>query len=351
LEKDNKNNKIDKNMDKNDEKEISNKTKEVNKNNRFYCRYKYNIIENKEEEKPKKEEKVIGKKKVIEKEDSPEKEKQEEVSKPYKKIYQKRQNYLTIDPETNINIDDTNEKNLPEASPEKGKENENKFSRGPYVKPRDTRPKAFYTKKIMLEEVIPRKKEEVIPEKKKYEKKEKLPDLPIELEEDKVFEKKPAKVPKIKPYSKYNNNIRLKVRSDNFDDREDKEKMKNTPYSNYMKNKRKVDDKKIYRNAKTTSELIDDLEKIENYNINTYLKNDLLEIYDNINEEFNDFKKDIFYTNINSFEVKMGDFDKKKIPYTKKTRQEDDLYKGRCIKNIHKMQKNMKKKSYLNRNF
>ena len=328
LEKDNKSNKIDKNMDKNDEKEINNKTKEVNKNNRFYRRYKYNIIENKEEEKPKKEEKVINEKKVIEKEDSPEKEKQEEVSKPYKKIYQKRQNYLTIDPETNINIDDSNEKNLPEASPEKGKENENKFSRGPYVKPRDTRPKAFYTKKIMLEEVIPRKKE-VIPEKKKYEKKEKLPDLPIELEEDKVFEKKPAKVPKIKPYSKYNNNIRLKVRSDNFDDTEDKEKMKNTPYSNYMKNKRKVDDKKIYRNVKTTSELIDDLEKIENYNINTYLKNDLLEIYDNINEEFNDFKKDIFYTNINSFEVKMGDFDKKKIPYTKKTRQEDDLYKGR----------------------
>jgi hypothetical protein len=112
LEKDNKSNKIDKNMDKNDEKEINNKTKEVNKNNRFYRRYKYNIIENKEEEKPKKEEKVINEKKVIEKEDSPEKEKQEEVSKPYKKIYQKRQNYLTIDPETNINIDDTNEKNL-----------------------------------------------------------------------------------------------------------------------------------------------------------------------------------------------------------------------------------------------
>ena len=332
LEKDNKSSTIDKNNNRDDE-EISNKTKEVNKNNRFYRRYKYHIIEDKAEEKPLKEEKVIDKKKVIEKEDTPEKVKQEEVSKPYRKVYQKREKFLTIDPETNINIDD-NENNIPEASPGKEKEkekeieNDNKFSRRPYVKPRDTRPQAFYTKKIILEEVIPRKKE-VIPEKKKYEKKEKIPDLPIELEEDKVFEKKPAKVPKIKPYSKYNNNIRLKVRSDNFDDTEDKEKMKNTPYSNYMKNKRKVDDKKIYRNAKTTSELIDDLEKIENYNINTYLKNDLLEIYGNINEEFNDFKKDIFYTNINSFEVKMGDFDKKKIPYTKKTKQADDLHKGR----------------------
>ena len=332
LEKDNKSNTIDKN-NKRDDEEISNKTKEVNKNNRFYRRFKYHKIEDKAEEKPLKEEKVIDKKKVIEKEDTPEKVKQEEVSKPYRKVYQKREKFLTIDPETNINIDD-NENNLPEASPGKEKEkekeieNENKFSRRPYVKPRDTRPKAFYTKKIILEEVIPRKKE-VIPEKKKYEKKEKIPDLPIELEEDKVFEKKEAKVPKIKPYTKYNNNIRLKIRSDNLDNKEDKEKIKNTPYNNYMKNKRKINEKKAFRNAKTKSELIDDLAKIENYNINTYLKNDLLEIYDNINEEFNDFKKDIFYTNINSFEVNMGDFDKKNMPYTKKTRPADDLYKGR----------------------
>ena len=334
LEKDNKSNTIDKNNNRDDE-EISNKTKEVNKNNRFYRRYKYHIIEDKAEEKPLKEEKVIDKKKVNEKEDTPEKVKQEEVSKPYRKVYQKREKFLTIDPETNINIDD-NENNIPEASPGKEKEkekekeieNDNKFSRRPYVKPRDTRPKAFYTKKIILEEVIPRKKE-VIPEKKKYEKKEKIPDLPIELEEDKVFEKKEAKVPKIKPYTKYNNNIRLKIRSDNLDNKEDKEKIKNTPYNNYMKNKRKINEKKAFRNAKTKSELIDDLAKIENYNINTYLKNDLLEIYDNINEEFNDFKKDIFYTNINSFEVNMGDFDKKNMPYTKKTRPADDLYKGR----------------------
>jgi len=334
LEKDNKSNTIDNNNDR-DDQEISNKTKEVNKSNRFYRRYKYHKIEDKEEEKPQKEKKVIDKKKVIEKEESPKMAKQEEVSKPYRKVYQKRQKFLTIDPETNINIDDNdndNENNLPESSPGKEKEkeikNENKYSSRPYVKPKDPRPKAIYTKKIVLEEVIPRKKE-VIPQKKKYEKKEKIPDLPIEIEEDKVFEKKAAKVPKIKPYTKYNNNIRLKVRSDNFDNKEDKEKIKNTPYSNYIKNKRKINEKKAYRNAKTTSELIDDLEKIENYNINTYLKNDLLEIYDNINEEFNDFKKDIFYTNINSFEVNMGDFDKKNMPYTKKVRPTEDLYKGR----------------------
>jgi hypothetical protein len=330
LEKDNKSNTIDKNNDRDDE-EIRNKTKEINQSKRFYLRNKYQKIKDKNEEKPQKEEKVIDNKKVIEKEDTPEEQRQEETSKPYKKMYKKRQNYLTIDPETNINIDD-NENNLPETSPRKEKEKEieieNEYNRKPYVKPRDTRPKAFYTKKIILEEVIPREKE-VIPEKKKYEKKEKIPDLPIELVEDKVFEKKPAKVSKIKPYTKNDNNIRLKIRSDKFDNKEDKEKINNAPYSNYVKNKKKINDKKIYRNAKTTSELIDDLERIENYNINTYLKNDLLEIYDNINEEFNDFKKDIFYTNINSFEVNMGDFDKKNMPYTKKTRPADDLYKGR----------------------
>jgi hypothetical protein len=330
LEKDNKSNTIDKNNDRDDE-EIRNKTKEINQSKRFYLRNKYQKIKDKNEEKPQKEEKVIDNKKVIEKEDTPEEQRQEETSKPYKKMYKKRQNYLTIDPETNINIDD-NENNLPETSPRKEKEkeieNENEYNRKPYVKPRDTRPKAFYTKKIILEEVIPREKE-VIPEKKKYEKKEKIPDLPIELVEDKVFEKKPAKVSKIKPYTKHDNNIRLKIRSDKFDNKEDKEKINNAPYSNYVKNKKKINDKKIYRNAKTTSELIDDLERIENYNINTYLKNDLLEIYDNINEEFNDFKKDIFYTNINGFEVNMGDFDKNNNPYPKKTEKVDDMKKGR----------------------
>ena len=55
----------------------------------------------------------------------------------------------------------------------------------------------------------------------------------------------------------------------------------------------------------------------------------MLQIYDSINEEFSDFKNDIFYTNINNFEVKMGEFDKKKIPYVKRTMKAEDLCKGR----------------------
>ena len=118
--------------------------------------------------------------------------------------------------------------------------------------------------------------------------------------------------------------------SDKFDDDKDKQKIKNNPYTNYLKNSKKTNnDRNIYKQVRADSELIDDLEKIENYNVSTYLKNDLLQIYDSINQEFSDFKNDIFYTNINSFEINMGEFDKKQIPIYKKTKKADDLCRGR----------------------
>ena len=118
--------------------------------------------------------------------------------------------------------------------------------------------------------------------------------------------------------------------SDKFDDDKDKQKIKNYPYTNYLKNSKKTNnDRNIYKQVRADSELIDDLEKIENYNVSTYLKNDLLQIYDSINQEFSDFKNDIFYTNINSFEINMGEFDKKQIPIYKKTKKADDLCRGR----------------------
>ena len=124
--------------------------------------------------------------------------------------------------------------------------------------------------------------------------------------------------------------MRIKTAQDDSDEEiEDKKpKVYNTAYSNYIKNKRKANDKKAHK-ARTTSELIDDLEKIENYNANTYLKDDLLEIYDNMHEQCNDFKNDIFYTNINSFEYNMGEFDKHKIPFLKKKTNAEDLCRGR----------------------
>ena len=118
----------------------------------------------------------------------------------------------------------------------------------------------------------------------------------------------------------------------NFNEEKDTindQRIKNNPYSNYMKSKKNKIDNDIYRRKRVDSDLIDDLERIENYNITTYLKNDLLQIYDNISQELGDFKNDIFYTNINSFEIKMGEFDKSEIPYLKKTTKIDDLCKGR----------------------
>ena len=124
--------------------------------------------------------------------------------------------------------------------------------------------------------------------------------------------------------------MRIKTGQDDFDEEieERNPKVYNTAYNNYIKNKRKANDKKAHK-ARTTSELIDDLEKIENYNANTYLNDDLLELYDNMHEQCNDFKNDIFYTNINSFEVNMGEFDKYKIPFLKKKTNAEDLCRGR----------------------
>ena len=77
------------------------------------------------------------------------------------------------------------------------------------------------------------------------------------------------------------------------------------------------------------SELVDDLEKIEQYSINTYLKNDLLEIYGSINEEFKNFKNDVFNKNMNNFEEKMGEFDNKNSIRKKYKYNVNDLCKGK----------------------
>jgi hypothetical protein len=103
-----------------------------------------------------------------------------------------------------------------------------------------------------------------------------------------------------KPYSSINNNSQNEL----------KNRTKNNVFSNYMKSKNTV----LMNNRKNItnndSELIEDLKKIEKYSITTYLKKDLMQIYDHINEEYQDFKKDIFNTNLNDFESKMGEFDK-----------------------------------------
>ena len=91
----------------------------------------------------------------------------------------------------------------------------------------------------------------------------------------------------------------------------------NNIYSNYMRSQRTT--KLAHNNS--NSELIEDLEKIEQYSVNTYLRNDLLEIYGTIDEEFKDFKKGVFNTNLNRFEKKMGEFDNKDELIKKKKRK------------------------------
>ena len=59
------------------------------------------------------------------------------------------------------------------------------------------------------------------------------------------------------------------------------------------------------------------------------MRKDLLDIYDSVNGEIDNFKKDVFYNKINSFEGKMGEFDQGKMPYSYKRRKVGDLNKGR----------------------
>ena len=259
--------------------------------------------------------------KIIEKE--PEKEIEKDIEKDIEKEPEKE---IEKEEEKNIEKEDEKEpekeedKEIKQKEPEKVEKHE-RFSTEPdnYVpkykkKPKfevEEKPKVIYTKKIKLEEKKPVKDSGIVKEKK------------IEIYKENKKEK---------PYPKYRKkNIRLNLMSDNIDgDKDNKNTVKNNPYSNYMKATKRPIHKNIYKQARTDSELIDDLEKIENYNVTTYLKDDLQQIYDSINEEFSDFKNDIFYTNINSFEIKVGEFDKKKIiPYYKRSTKVDDLCKGR----------------------
>ena len=149
-------------------------------------------------------------------------------------------------------------------------------------------------------------------------------EIVIEVEKDK-------EIPKYEPYGKRGNkNIRLinKTHNDFEDDKfEKKTTSNNTIYSNYIRTKKPIEKNNL--KAKTESELIDDLEKIENDNVKTFLRKDLLDIYDSVNGEIDNFKKDVFYNKINSFEGKMGEFDQGKMPYSYKRRKVGDLNKGR----------------------
>ena len=67
---------------------------------------------------------------------------------------------------------------------------------------------------------------------------------------------------------------------------------------------------------KFQSGLIDVILKVERENVNHYLKGDLAEMYKDINKDNINFKNDVFLANIDYFEKKTGNLDKKPIiPY------------------------------------
>ena len=169
-----------------------------------------------------------------------------------------------------------------------------------------TSPNAIYTKKIITEETTVVRENTEGNDDRKYKRYiiKGLNSPNEEMEREKEMEKEKSKYePKYEPFNKRGNkNIRLlKVAHNEIDNEKlDKNRAKNNLYNSYIRTKRPIDTK-IKKYGKAESELIDDLAKIENYNKNTYLKNDLLKIYDSINEEFNTFKKDIFYSNVSIF--------------------------------------------------
>ena len=117
--------------------------------------------------------------------------------------------------------------------------------------------------------------------------------------------------------------------------KEFEEGIRPTAYSSTQKNKSRYPEEKKeisefttnkkFRNTisglnnnklKFQSGLIDVILKVEKENVNHYLKGDLAEMYKDINNDNIHFKNDIFLANIDYFEKKTGNLDKKPIiPY------------------------------------
>ena len=224
-------------------------------------------------------------------------------SKPSYRIYQKRQ---IIPPKEDVKEKENNpKKNRTEILE---KEDNNKYTK----RTQEFKKKIIFTKKV------------------------KEPHIKSETTK-KIEETKFKKV--VMPYSSSNNNKKKNIRLNMFSGENDifkeseqelKQRNKNNIYNNYLQNKKTTMNYVRHNRTNNNSELIDDLEKIEQYSINTYLKNDLLQIYDSINEEFKDFKKDVFNSNINNFENKMGNFDSNTFSIRNKYKfNVKDLCKGK----------------------
>lgn len=92
----------------------------------------------------------------------------------------------------------------------------------------------------------------------------------------------------------------FKKEEDYFNDNAIKSARNSNDFSDNYKNK--------YNNV-----LIDAILNVEKYNVGKYLSKDLASIYDDITKDNIMFKNDIFLGNVDNFERKTGDLDKKKL--------------------------------------
>ena len=67
--------------------------------------------------------------------------------------------------------------------------------------------------------------------------------------------------------------------------------------------------------------------EVEQFNVNTILKGDLAEIYNDLIKKNLDFKDDIFFVNLNHFEKRIGDCDDRLISHNYKEFKKEGLFK------------------------
>jgi hypothetical protein len=236
---------------------------------------------------------------------------QNETSKQNYRIYQKRQ-VITTKVETTENNPKKNRTEIID-----NEENDTFNKRAP-KKESEVRKKIIFSKKIIQEQSP---NPNPVNNSKSIQKK-------VEITYKKISQ----------PYSSNTTNtkrsIRLNILSGEKNILEENEndsnkRDKNNIYSNYIKNRNGTKNNLRQNRTKNTSELVEDLEKIEQYSVNTYLKNDLLEIYGSINEEFKKFKNDVFNNNMSNFEEKIGEFDNKNSIRKRYKYNVKDLCKGK----------------------
>ena len=117
----------------------------------------------------------------------------------------------------------------------------------------------------------------------------------------------------------YKNNEEKKTLSSKINKAKSRPIEDNIETSNFIENNKKLRNTMTGLNndkMKYESGLIDIILKVEKDNVNHYLKGDLAEIYNDINNENYYFKNNVFLANVDNFEKKTGYIDKKPIiPY------------------------------------